>query len=64
MAFVDDLKQWSADKIAETLGCTPRAVYFWKAGTRLPPDWVQRLVLDRMKRVKSDVGELPKSSEK
>jgi hypothetical protein len=57
MAFVDDLKPWTADKIAETLGCTPRAVYFWKAGTRLPPEWVQKLIVDRLKRVKPDALE-------
>jgi hypothetical protein len=57
MAFVDDLKPWTADKIAETLGCTPRAVYFWKAGTRLPPEWVQKLIVDRLKRVKPDASE-------
>jgi hypothetical protein len=52
MDFVEALKPWSADKIAETLGCTPRAAYFWKAGKRLPPEWAQKLVVDRMKRVK------------
>lgn len=54
MAFVDDLKPWMAAKIAEVLGCPERTVYAWRMGERLPPEWVQRLVLERMKRVKPD----------
>lgn len=52
MAFVDDLKPWSAAKIAEVLGCPERTVYAWRMDERLPPEWVQKLVLERMKRVK------------
>lgn len=54
MAFLDDLKHWTAAKIAETIGCPERTVYAWRKGERLPPEWVQRLVLERMKRVKPD----------
>jgi|GEM_PF-5790672 len=50
--FVKSLEQWSAVKIAEILGCPERTVYSWKMGERLPPEWVQRLVLDRLKKVK------------
>lgn len=56
MAFVDDLKPWSARLIARTLGCPERTVYAWRMGERLPPEWVQRLVLERMKRVKPDAS--------
>lgn len=52
MDFVEALKPWSAAKIAEVLGCPERTVYAWRMGERLPPEWVQRLVLERMKRVK------------
>jgi DNA-binding transcriptional regulator YiaG len=57
MPFPDDLKQWSAAKIAETLGCPERIVYAWKKGERQPRPWIQRLILDRLKRVKSDVAQ-------
>jgi antitoxin HicB len=56
MDFPKELAAWSAAKIAEILGCTERAAYFWKAGKRLPPEWVQKLVTDRMKRVKPDAS--------
>lgn len=52
MGFVEALKPWSAVKIAETLGCPERTVYAWKMAERLPPEWLQRLIIDRMKRVK------------
>lgn len=62
MAFVDDLKPWTVAKLCETLGVPERTVYSWRMGERLPAPWVQRLILDRMKRVKPDAEESRKSS--
>jgi DNA-binding transcriptional regulator YiaG len=52
MEFVRELEPWSAAHIAETLGCPERTVYSWKMGERLPPDWVQRLVIARLKKTR------------
>lgn len=57
MDFPTALKPWSAAKIAKTLGCSERAAYFWKAGKRLPEPWEQRLILDRLEKVKPDASE-------
>lgn len=56
MDFVEALKPWTVPKLVEILGCPERTVYSWRMGERLPPEWVQRLVIERMKRVKSDAG--------
>jgi succinate dehydrogenase flavin-adding protein (antitoxin of CptAB toxin-antitoxin module) len=53
MDFVKELEKWSAAKIARVLECPERTVYAWKMGDRLPPEWVQKLVLDRLRRVKA-----------
>jgi len=50
MDFVRELEPWSAAHIAEALGCPERTVYAWKMGERLPPEWVQRLVISRLTR--------------
>lgn len=54
MNFVTALKPWSVAKLVEVLGVPERTVYSWRMGDRLPPEWVQRLILERMKRVKPD----------
>lgn len=54
MDFVKELKPWSVPKIVEILGVPERTAYSWRMGDRLPPEWVQKLVIDRMKRVKPD----------
>lgn len=56
MDFVEALKPWTVPKIVEILGCPERTVYSWRMGERLPPVWVQTLVVDRMKRVKPDAS--------
>lgn len=56
MDFVTGLKPWTVAKIVEVIGVPERTVYSWRMGERLPPPWVQRLVLDRMKRVKPDAS--------
>lgn len=52
MDFVEALRPWSVPKIIETLGCPERTVYAWKMGERLPAEWVQRLILERLKHIK------------
>lgn len=56
MDFVTALKPWTVAKIVETLGCPERTVYSWRMGDRIPPEWVQRLVVERMKKVKPDAS--------
>ena len=56
MNFVTALKPWSVAKLVEVLGVPERTVYSWRMGDRLPPEWVQRLILERMKRVKPDAS--------
>lgn len=56
MSFVEALKPWTAEKIIEIVGCKRRSAYAWKSGEKVPHDWVQGLVLDRMKRVKPDAS--------
>jgi hypothetical protein len=63
MAFSDDLKPWTAEKIIEVIRCKRRTAYAWKAGDKVAPDWVQGLVLYRMRHVKPDAEESRKSSE-
>jgi antitoxin HicB len=57
MDFVKALEPWTVPKIVEILGVPERTVYSWRMGERLPPEWVQRLVLERMKRVKPDASD-------
>jgi hypothetical protein len=56
MDFVTAIQPWTAAKIAETLGCPERIVYAWKKGERQPRPWIQRLILERLKRVKPDAS--------
>lgn len=57
MDFGEALKPWSATRIAQALGCPERTVYAWRMNERLPPEWVQRLVLERLRRIKPDHAE-------
>lgn len=50
MDFVQELEPWSAAEIAKHLGCPERTVYAWRMGERLPPEWVQRLVIAYLKK--------------
>lgn len=56
MEFIEAIKPWSAGLVAKTIGCPERIVYAWKKGERQPRPWVQKLIADRMKRVKSDAS--------
>ena len=52
MDFVKAIEPWSVAQIAQILGCPERTVYAWRMGDRLPPEWVQRLVIARLKKAR------------
>jgi hypothetical protein len=52
MDFVTECKRVGATEIVRVLGCPERTAYSWIMGERLPPEWVQRLILARLKRIK------------
>ena len=54
LLFKDRLADWSAATVMKIIRCPRRTAFAWKQGTKIPHDWVQRLVLDRLKRVKPD----------
>ena len=35
-------------KLADLLGAPYRTVQDWNAGRRMPPDWVQRLIIEKI----------------
>lgn len=52
MEFVKAIAPFKAAQIVEILGCPERTAFAWLRGERLPPEWVQRLVLEKLKPVK------------
>ena len=48
MDFTRKLESWTAPEIMRAIGCPERTAYSWKKGERLPPEWAQRLVLERL----------------
>lgn len=40
--------KWSRPKMVETMGIPLRTIEDWEAGKSTPPEYVQRLVLDRL----------------
>jgi hypothetical protein len=54
VTFAEALKQTPAAQIAAIVGCPERTVYAWRAGKRIPSDWVQRLVLDVVAKTKAE----------
>lgn len=52
--FADQLQRirkaagWSRPKMVERVGVPLRTIEDWEAGRRTPPDYIQRLVLDRL----------------
>lgn len=56
MDFVKEIKKWTAAQVIEALDCPERTVYSWRMSERLPPEWVQRLVLKEMKRRRPHAG--------
>ena len=39
---------WSRPKMVERVGVPLRTIEGWEAGIRVPPEYVQKLVLDRL----------------
>lgn len=52
MDFVSEIKARPAAEIVAAIGAPERTVYSWKMGERLPPEWVQRLVIAALKKKK------------
>ena len=50
MDFVSECKRVGVAEVVRVLGCPERTAYSWIMGERLPPDWVQRLVLKALKK--------------
>jgi len=50
MDFVTEIKTRPVAELAAAIGAPERTIYSWKMGERLPPDWVQRLVLKALKK--------------
>ena len=49
MDFVSECKRVGAAEIVRRIGCPERTAYSWIMGERLPPEWVQALVVARLK---------------
>lgn len=53
--FADQLRAtrtgagWSRPKMVERVGVPLRTIEDWEAGKMTPPDYVQRLVMDRLR---------------
>ena len=39
---------WSRDKMHDRIGVPKRTIEDWEASRRTPPEYVQRLILDRL----------------
>lgn len=50
MDFVTEIKARPVAELVAAIGAPERTIYSWKMGERLPPDWVQRLVLKALKK--------------
>ena len=52
--FAEDLRAirteagWSRPKMVERVGVPLRTIEDWESGKRTPPDYVQKLVIDRL----------------
>lgn len=47
--FVQAVTAKPAPEVMRLLECPKRTVYSWREGSRLPPEWVQKLVLARLR---------------
>jgi hypothetical protein len=43
--FKDALQEWTPAEIAGALGCPLRTAYKWRDGERVPPVWLQPILL-------------------
>lgn len=49
MDFVSECKRVGVAEVVRVLGCPERTAYSWIMGDRLPPEWVQKMVLAKLK---------------
>ncbi len=52
MDFVSEIKARPVAEIIAAIGAPERTVYSWKMAERLPPEWVQSLVLRALKKTR------------
>jgi hypothetical protein len=50
MDFKGEIKRFAPEDIMRVVGCPRRTAFSWVMGERLPPVWVQRLVLRALAR--------------
>ncbi len=50
MDFVSEINAYPVAKIAAALGAPERTIYAYKMGERLPPVWVQHLIVREIRR--------------
>jgi hypothetical protein len=50
MDFVTEIKTRPVAELVAAIGAPERTIYSWKMGERLPPEWVQRLILKALKK--------------
>ena len=52
---------WSRPKMVERVGVPLRTIEEWEAGNRTPPEYVQKLVLDRLQlEIEKDIADIAK----
>lgn len=52
MDFVSEIKRVGVAEVVRVLGCPERTAYSWVMGDRLPPEWVQKLVISRLRKIR------------
>jgi succinate dehydrogenase flavin-adding protein (antitoxin of CptAB toxin-antitoxin module) len=52
MDFVSEIKRVGVAEAVRVLGCPERTAYSWVMGERLPPEWVQKLVISRLRKIR------------
>lgn len=48
-SFAQAVASRPVPEIVKALGCPVRTAFSWKSGERLPPEWLQKLIMDRLK---------------
>ena len=52
MDFVKEIKRVGVAEVVRVLECPERTAYSWVMGDRLPPEWVQKLVISRLRKIR------------
>lgn len=50
MTFAQTIAELEPSDIQRAIGCPPSTSNSWKQGRRSPPEWVQELVLPKLKK--------------